>query len=43
MRARRGLVAGCDESEIVASDKNPAKKGSNTLSTRGITTYYSIL
>jgi hypothetical protein len=26
MRVCRGLVAACDESEIVALDRNPAKK-----------------
>jgi hypothetical protein len=42
MRVCRGLVAGCDESEIVALDKNPARKGSDTLNTMAITIYNSI-
>jgi hypothetical protein len=37
MRLCRGLVAGCDESEIVAFDKHPVKKGLNTLNTMCIT------
>jgi hypothetical protein len=43
MRVCRGLVAGCDESEIVALDKHPVKKGLNTLNTMCITRYNSII
>jgi hypothetical protein len=43
MRVCRGLVAACDESEIVALDKNPAKKGSNTLNTMGMIRYNYII
>jgi hypothetical protein len=39
MRVCRGLVAGCNESEIVGLDKHPVKKGLNTLNTMCITTH----
>jgi hypothetical protein len=43
MRVCRGLVTGCDESEVVALDKHPAMRGLNSLNTMCITRYNSII